>query len=115
MPWSAGCVIPALSVDVSRAQPGELSPIKNHQARTLPIPAIVSGELAGYKAFQQRGELVFPSASGTPLRNRNSRRDALDSAVEALGLRITPHNLRDTAASLAIQKVRRSSPSRLLG
>jgi integrase len=27
-----------------------------------------------------------------------------DSAVETQGLRITPHNLRDTAASLAIQE-----------
>jgi integrase len=33
----------------------------------------------------------------TPLRNRNFRRDV------ALGLKVTPHNLRDTAASLAIQ------------
>jgi hypothetical protein len=46
----------------------------------------------------------FPSVTGTPLRNRNWRRDAFDSAVEALGLKITPHNLRDTAASLAIQE-----------
>jgi hypothetical protein len=56
------------------------------------------------KALQQRGELVFPSASGTPLRNRNWRRDVFDPAVEAQGLEITPHNLRDTAASLAIQE-----------
>jgi hypothetical protein len=41
----------------------------------VPVPEIVSGELAGYKAFQHWGELVFPSASGTPLRNRNWRRD----------------------------------------
>jgi integrase len=39
----------------------------------------------------------------TPLRNRNWRRDVFDSAVEALGLRITPHNLR-AAASLAIKE-----------
>jgi integrase len=63
----------------------------------------VSGELAAYEGLQHRGGLVFPSASGTPLRNRNRRRDVFDSAVEALGLNITPHNLRDTAASLAIQ------------
>jgi hypothetical protein len=42
-------------------------------ARTVPIPEVVSGELADYKALQ----LVFPSASGTPLRNRNWRRDVL--------------------------------------
>jgi integrase len=45
-----------------------------------------------------------PSGTGTPLRDRNWRRDVFGSAVEALGLGITPHNLRDTAASLAIQE-----------
>ena len=94
-------VVRAYSEEAPR---GELSPVKNHQARTVPVPEIVSGELAGYKALQDRGELVFPSASGTPLRNRNWRRDVFDSAVQALGLTITPHNLRDTAASLAIQE-----------
>jgi integrase len=93
-------VVRAYSEEAPR---GELSPVKNHQARTVPVPKIVSDELAGYKAQQHQGELVFPSASGTPLRNRNWRRDVFDSAVEALGLKITPHNLRDTAASLAIQ------------
>jgi integrase len=83
---------------------GELSPVKDHQARTVPIPAIVSGELADYKAQSNADGLVFPSEKGTPLRNRNWRRDVFDSAVEALGLKITPHNLRDTAASLAIQE-----------
>lgn len=83
---------------------GELSPVKNHQARTVPVPEIVSGELAAYKALRHEGELVFPSASGTPLRNRNWRRDVFDPAVRVLGLNITPHNLRDTAASLAIQE-----------
>jgi len=70
----------------------------------VPVPEIVSREFADYRALQPQSELVFPSASGTPLRNRNWRRDVFDSAVEALGLKITPHNLRDTAASLAIQE-----------
>jgi integrase len=94
-------VVRAYSEEAPR---GELSPVKNHQARTVPVPEIVSREFADYKALQPQSELVFPSASGTPLRNRNWRRDVFDSAVEALGLEITPHNLRDTAASLAIQE-----------
>jgi integrase len=94
-------VVRAFSEEAPR---GELSPIKNHQARTVPVPEIVSVELAEYKALQPRGELAFPSASGTLLRNRNWRRDVFDPAVEAQGLGITPHNLRDTAASLAIQE-----------
>jgi len=47
-------------------------------------------------------DLRFPSANSTPLRNRNFRRDSFDAATAALGLTITPHNLRDTASSLAI-------------
>ncbi|OMC11111.1 integrase [Mycolicibacter heraklionensis] len=82
---------------------GDMSPVKDHQARTVPIPGVVSDELAMLSASQKSGGLVFPSASNTPLRNRNFRRDVFDAAVDALGLDITPHNLRDTAASLAIQ------------
>ena len=94
-------VVRAYSEEAPRS---ELSPVKNHQARTVPIPAIVSGELADYKAQCNPDGFVFPSEKGTPLRNRNWRRDVFDSAVEVLGRRITPHNLRDTAASLAIQE-----------
>lgn len=82
---------------------GEMSPVKDHQARTVPIPGVVSDELAMLSASQKSDGLVFPSASKTPLRNRNFRRDVFDNAVDALDLDITPHNLRDTAASLAIQ------------
>jgi len=82
---------------------GEMAPVKDHQARSVPVPAIVLEELAGYGSGHRPQELVFPSASSTPLRNRNFRRDVFDDAVEALDLDITPHNLRDTAASLAIQ------------
>ncbi|HEY0225153.1 MAG TPA: tyrosine-type recombinase/integrase [Mycobacterium sp.] len=74
------------------------------QARTVPIPAIVSEGLAHYKTQCNSDGLVFPSVTGTPLRNCNLRRDVFDSAVAALRLKITPHNLRDTAASLAIQE-----------
>jgi integrase len=63
----------------------------------------VSDELVGYKEQSDSAGLVFPSGNSTPLRNGNFRRDVFDAAVEALGLKITPHNLRDTAASLAIQ------------
>lgn len=94
-------VVRAYSEEAPR---GELSPVKNHQARTVPVPAVVSGELADYQAQCNLDGLVFPSEAGTPLRNRNWRRDVFDSAVKALGLTITPHNLRDTAASLAIQE-----------
>ena len=77
--------------------------MKDHQARTVPIPMTVSDELLDYRGQTESSELVFPSANSTPLRNRNFRRDSFDPAAAALGLKLTPHNLRDTAASLAIQ------------
>lgn len=82
---------------------GEMSPVKDHQARTVPIPGIIAEQLAAFGVRKRPDELVFPSATSTPLRNRNFRRDVFDDAVAALGLDITPHNLRDTAASLAIR------------
>jgi len=82
---------------------GEMSPVKDHQARTVPIPKTVVDELLDLQAQAGPSELVFPSANSTPLRNRNFRRDSFDAATAAVGLKITPHNLRDTAASLAIQ------------
>ena len=94
-------VVRAYSEEAPR---GELSPVKNHQARTVPVPAIVSEELADYETQCNSDGLVFPSVTGTPLRNRNWRRGVFDSAVAALRLKITPHNLRDTAATLAIQE-----------
>ncbi|WP_245906716.1 tyrosine-type recombinase/integrase [Mycolicibacterium palauense] len=81
---------------------GEMSSVKDNQARTVPIPAIVSEELAKLRGDHKPDEPVFCSANRTPLRNRNFRRDVFDDAVDALELDITPHNLRDTAASLAI-------------
>lgn len=38
------------------------------------------------------------------------RRDVFDDAIDARNLDITPHNLRHTAASLAIQAGAPSSP-----
>ena len=46
---------------------------------------------------------MFGSQAGTPLRVQNFRRDWFDRAADAIGLpRLTPHELRHTAASLAI-------------
>jgi integrase len=58
-------VVRAYSEEAPR---GDLSPVENHQARTVPIPAIVSEELAEYKSQSQASSvgLVFPSGTGTP-------------------------------------------------
>ena len=102
------------SRDGDHGRPGQLTPggcINRHRSDgNTGQSRCGRGRLATYlQAYgdllveTNQGGLVFPSASGTPLRNRNWRRDVFDSAVEAPGLRITPHNLHDTAASLAIQ------------
>jgi integrase len=47
--------------------------------------------------------LVFTTWRGKPLRNLNFRRDVFDKAAEDAGLSgLTPHELRHTAASLAV-------------
>ena len=47
--------------------------------------------------------LLFSTSTGQPLRNQNWRRDVLIPTLARTGVkRITPHNLRDTAASIAI-------------
>jgi integrase len=48
-------------------------------------------------------DLVFTTWRGKPLRNLNFRRDVFDPAARDAGLEgLTPHELRHTAASLAV-------------
>ena len=48
-------------------------------------------------------DLVFTTWRGKPLRNLNFRRDVFDRAAADAGLSgLTPHELRHTAASLAV-------------
>ncbi len=69
----------------------------------MPLPRFVLDELTTVVAGRGPSDLVFTNPAGTRLDNSNFRRDALDPAVRALGLApFTPHNFRDTAASLAV-------------
>ncbi len=69
----------------------------------VPLPRFVVDELTAVVAGRGPNDLVFTNPAGTRLDNSNLRRDALDPAVRALGLApFTPHNFRDTAASLAV-------------
>lgn len=76
---------------------------KTHQVRSVPVPPA----LMAYIVEQARGrgadDLVFPAPMGGPLRLNNWRRRVFDPACERAGLtNLTPHDLRHTAASLAI-------------
>jgi site-specific recombinase XerD len=54
-------------------------------------------------AGKRRDDLVFTTPLGGVLRSNNFRRDVFDAAAKAADLEgLTPHELRHTAASLAV-------------
>lgn len=76
---------------------------KSHQHRSVPVPRFLVDELAALTAGKAADDLVFVTSSGAVLRNLNFRRDVFDNAARAAGLDgLTPHELRHTAASLAV-------------
>jgi integrase len=76
---------------------------KNHQARSVPVPGFLVDMLAEVTVGGAPADLVFTTWRGKPLRNLNFRRDVFDKAVDDAGLSgLTPHELRHTAASLAV-------------
>src|SRR5699024_4919806 len=83
----------------SRGLPEE---VKTWANRTVPVPATVRQRLEVVLRSRLPGRFVFHNADGKALWYRNWRTRVFDPAVERSGLDITVHNLRDTAASLAI-------------
>ena len=101
-----------------------LSTPKTWERRSVPFPAILADELATLMVGKGREELVFTDQRGGVLRNSNWRPRVFSPAVAALRAasieqrskemaakgevtttefpKITPHDLRHTAASLAI-------------
>jgi len=76
---------------------------KNHERRSVPLPRFLVKELTTYLARLSADDLVFTGANGGVLRNRNARRDWFNAAAKAIGEpALTPHELRHTAASLAV-------------
>jgi integrase len=76
---------------------------KSHAVRAVPLPQFLVDELAAHVVGWSRVQLVFPSTSGEPLRVGSFRRSSFDRAAAAVGVEgLTPHELRHTAASLAI-------------
>jgi integrase len=76
---------------------------KNHQVRSVPIPGFLVDMLAEVVHDASPDDLVFTTWRGKPLRNLNFRRDVFDRAADDAGLHgLTPHELRHTAASLAV-------------
>lgn len=76
---------------------------KNHQTRSVPVPRFLVDDLAAHLAGRAPGDLVFTAPRGGVLRVQNFRRSYFDRAAAGLGLDgLVPHELRHTAASLAI-------------
>lgn len=98
----------------------ELGDTKTHRVRLVALPELVRDALLVWwkqtsnsaeskstdqiiTAWQKHCSLIFPSRTGTPLRNRNWTTRALQPAATKVGIyKLTPHQLRDTYASLSI-------------
>jgi integrase len=78
-------------------------PTKGHERREVPLPRFLLEDLSRHVGGKQSNDLVFTGVRGNPLRSQISQRATLDQACKRLGIpRLTPHELRHTAASLAI-------------
>lgn len=76
---------------------------KTHQRRSVPFPNFLREELMAVVAGRDAEAYVFASPVGGALRNNNFRHRCFDAAAAATGLAgLTPHELRHTAASLAV-------------
>jgi integrase len=74
-----------------------------HQSRDVPIPRSLIDALVARAAGKKPEDVLFSSPNGEPIQLANWRQRVWDPAVAAAGLiGLTPHDLRHTAASLAI-------------
>lgn len=76
---------------------------KGRTVRSVPVPSFVLNEIAPLCADKNPDDLVFPGPEGNYLPRPKSIRGWFSGAVSRANVqRITPHDLRHTAASLAI-------------
>lgn len=76
---------------------------KTHEARIVIVPRFVIEALRPHVEGKDDDELVFTAPRGGPVRLNNFRRRVFTPAAERIGKPgLVPHDLRDTAASLAI-------------
>lgn len=95
-------LIVAESVTVVRSELVWSTP-KTHRTRSVPVPPALMGAIVERCAGKGRDDLVFTSPTGGAIRLNNWRRRVFAPACTAAGLTdLTPHDLRHTAASLAI-------------
>lgn len=91
---------------------------KTHEVRSVPVPGFLAVRLDAAVKGRKPDDLLFPARGGGVMRNKNARRDWFDAAVFATfpptkepedgkkpkpSLEVTPHDLRHSAASIAIR------------
>jgi integrase len=80
---------------------------KSHERRSVPFPEFLDSVLRGRMRGKTDADILFDN-NGQVFRNASFRRRFFDRAVEEMRLedprfpRVTPHDLRHTAASLAV-------------
>lgn len=98
------CVIEENAVQVGSVI--EVGTPKNHKKRTVPFPRFLAEPLAQQCEHKDRNDLVFPGENGHHLRLARVHDDNMSwfaGAVKRAGVpRITPHDLRHSAASFAV-------------
>lgn len=78
-------------------------PPKTHESRTVIVPRFVMTPMAPALEGKEPEDLVFTAPLGGPLRLNAFRKRTFAPAAKAIGKPdLVPHDLRDTAASLAI-------------
>ncbi len=76
---------------------------KSHLVRSVPLPRSLVDELAALCVGKAADDLLFTAPGGGVLWLRNFRRRVFDPAAQSAGLAgLTVHELRHTAASLAV-------------
>ncbi|TQO19682.1 site-specific recombinase XerD [Rhodoglobus vestalii] len=81
---------------------------KSHARRSVPFPEFLDTVIARHMSGKHRSDLMFTAPKGGVLRNSQFRKRRFDRAVAELTAadpqfpRVTPHDLRHTAASLAV-------------
>ena len=76
---------------------------KSDKVRSVPVPAFVLEAVAKQCEGRGRDDLVFPGRDGKHMRRPVSHTGWFHLAVDRAGIeRVTPHDLRHTAASLAV-------------
>jgi integrase len=77
---------------------------KTHQTRSVPVPGQIAMAIEDSCMGKLPDHLIFTSPLGKTLRLNNWRKNVFDPAVKTTGLvGLRPHDLRHTAASLAIR------------